>query len=798
MGIIGFHSEPAGWRHNSHHSEADGYSAEDARTLGAIINIMDGKGTIYDQAKFFRNTAATHGADEALAAGRRIGAEGRKASAIGLSASDNTWDAFINERISEDHAAEISLAAPGNDDLQRVGLKAALKGKSPQDAANLVRVASLSTVAKTTKGKAIDDDWFGNDAAIKAMAEQAERASQIQAQYTESIRTILGASRKPEVAARFGINVKDPAALEAKLAELRAERARWESWHLNPDLVKIVQGKAPMPDFTKGTTPTEENVQGEPRRRVSVLADERVWDETADTVARRTPEELTQLHQETQQRMARAVERRAMLKERIETLSKQLGEAVKQFPAEFKALNKNRRISGEELAQAEADFPEVKRWLNLQDDIKATIKMIGNASVEIGEGERLIDLILDQQDRNAERGISPRPPPPKPPPAEGGGEVTLGEPTGLDAITEPLGLRRKWYPDSSLRGRSWEDLRKQIKELTPEIDKLERKVDDNSLTQSEAVQLGKLQDRWSQLHFERDWLSWNDTHSGDLFPKLLDAVDRNPKPGSDAHNEALAIIEILMGRNHPIDSMIQAAYGMLPERILRDPDFQEVAQSRLKKLKEFLVENRDLLPKRKGTPPEPPKALPPPSGEGGGVELTFGEPAAQAAPGPQGLPPGTTPVAGAGRMPVALNNVAPPGAGRISIPEVFNHYKRVMRAVGSPTPIRWGRMGQAGRNMRGFFKPDAEVIRINTADNIATAAHEIAHAVDLRMFRKPGNPLHTSTPPDVRAELVNLGTLVRQPQTRAATPPKDFRTDAALAHAGLRPDRRAQPPLARE
>lgn len=390
--------------------ESDGWSEAAARTKAAEINIADGKGTIYDQAKFFRNLAATHGKDAALAQGRSLGERAGKATSIAFSASDSTWDAFINERISPDHAEAIALVAPENDAVQRVGIGAALKGKSPQDSANIARVAAMDQKTSAPGGGGGEQiDIFGrDDAAIRAMEDQAARASRIQAEYTENIRAILGAARKPEVAARYGIDIKNPAALEAKLAHLRAERARWENWHLHPDLVDIVRGKAPPPDYTA------------------------------------------------------------------------------------------------------------------------------------------------------------------PPPLSGGaagGELELGE----------------------------------------------------------------------------------------------------PAPGATSGGESI-----------------------------------------------------------------------------------------QAEPATQALPAGTTPVTGGTRFPVAMNRAAA-GTGRISIPEIFGYYSRVMRTVGSPTPIRWGRMGKAARTARGIFKPRAEVIRLNSADNITTAAHEIAHAIDHRMFRKAGTPLHTSTPPNVRAELVAMG-----------------------------------------
>ena len=224
--------------------EVDGYSVGDARRIGAEINIADGKGNIYDQAKFVRDIAATHGPDEALAAARRIGARGRKATNIGIAAGPDAFDAFINERIGADHAEQIALAAPGNDGLQRVGVGAALRGANAQEAANLVRAAA----AMPAGPQGAQGDLFGaDDSALLAMEAQAKRATAIQNQLTEDIRAVQGAAKNPAAAKKYGVDVKDQAGLEAKLTELKALRARWDNWHLEPDLVAQVRPAPPEP-----------------------------------------------------------------------------------------------------------------------------------------------------------------------------------------------------------------------------------------------------------------------------------------------------------------------------------------------------------------------------------------------------------------------------------------------------------------------------------------------------------------------------------------------------------------------
>ncbi|MEX2578257.1 MAG: hypothetical protein WD342_04300 [Verrucomicrobiales bacterium] len=132
QGVAGFNSQIV--------REEDGVTAGDAMILAAEVNIADGKGTIYDQARSIRNTAAERGKDQALAQAARVGARGRKAARIALNASDPLYEAFVNERVEADSAAAIAEAAPGNEGAQRVGIRAATEGQSPQFAANMARL----------------------------------------------------------------------------------------------------------------------------------------------------------------------------------------------------------------------------------------------------------------------------------------------------------------------------------------------------------------------------------------------------------------------------------------------------------------------------------------------------------------------------------------------------------------------------------------------------------------------------------------------------------------------------------
>ena len=135
--------------------EADGWSVLDARAYAAEINIADGKGDIYDQAKFIRNQRDAHGEDEALARARQTGARGRNATTIALEAADNLFTAFINEQINPAQTTAIAEVAPKNDGLQRIGIEQARRGAEGENLKNFLRAVQ----SEIPEGGAEQVDW---------------------------------------------------------------------------------------------------------------------------------------------------------------------------------------------------------------------------------------------------------------------------------------------------------------------------------------------------------------------------------------------------------------------------------------------------------------------------------------------------------------------------------------------------------------------------------------------------------------------------------------------------------------
>lgn len=106
------------------------------------------------------------------------------------------------------------------------------------------------------------------------------------------------------------------------------------------------------------------------------------------------------------------------------------------------------------------------------------------------------------------------------------------------------------------------------------------------------------------------------------------------------------------------------------------------------------------------------------------------------------------------RMP--MSDVAEPGYGkaRMSASEVIRSFEAILEELGRTTPIRVGRIAQ--RTARGIYKPHAEVIRLRTANNIPTAAHETGHAIQKVIYGSSKARALLVTL-GVKRELVNLG-----------------------------------------
>ena len=219
------------------HDEATGFDADQASILDATLNIRDQQGKGRDYVAYFRKSGISE--EDASARGLLARAPGKPAFAIAKNGSEELVGAHRADIVSDAGAAAIANAAPGDSRLQAVGIKAIQEGKSPLAAVNIIKA-----VQEVSKGRPAPEggDLFGfDDSAMKEAEEMAKIATLKQNQIAQRLAAISGASKRPEIAKKEGIDIKDPEALKKREKELRQQKAAWDNWSSSPDLVQEIR-----------------------------------------------------------------------------------------------------------------------------------------------------------------------------------------------------------------------------------------------------------------------------------------------------------------------------------------------------------------------------------------------------------------------------------------------------------------------------------------------------------------------------------------------------------------------------
>jgi hypothetical protein len=103
--------------------------------------------------------------------------------------------------------------------------------------------------------------------------------------------------------------------------------------------------------------------------------------------------------------------------------------------------------------------------------------------------------------------------------------------------------------------------------------------------------------------------------------------------------------------------------------------------------------------------------------------------------------------------------VTPPGGekGAQDLPAIIEKLAAITELIGKTVPIRTGHV--RSRNANGWFNPHTMVIRVKQANNVPTATHEVAHAIDWLLHGAPkGGPWKKPlVTPAIEKELVALG-----------------------------------------
>lgn len=222
-----------------YHYESEGFGVDQAATLDALLNIREGQGEVRDYVQFIEQSGLTE--EEADAEGILARSTGKRAFAIATKGSDALIASHASGEISDLGATKIAEAAPNNESLQAVGIKAIQDGKSVTIAENMVKAVQAMKV----KPSEANGDLFGfDDSALIQAEEMARKASKIQQGIQDRIRAVRGAANNPQAAKKLGVNVKNPEAVREKISQLEAEKRAWNNWPTNKKLVSMLQGEA--------------------------------------------------------------------------------------------------------------------------------------------------------------------------------------------------------------------------------------------------------------------------------------------------------------------------------------------------------------------------------------------------------------------------------------------------------------------------------------------------------------------------------------------------------------------------
>jgi len=224
--------------------EADGFGVEHAITLDAESNIRDGQGSAKDYANYFRNVKITE--QEASGRGLLGRDKGKRGFQIGRNASPDLYALFRDDKIGESKAASIAESAPGNPGVQQVGIRYAEKHTS-EETRNYMR-SLLSMAPPEQQGKQLD--LLGFDTSWQEQSDKrAKAASRIASRMGEELSALkaarsLSKEKRAAIVGKYGFKAGDAGAVEGRIAALESEVARFDNWHLNPDLVQMVSKEA--------------------------------------------------------------------------------------------------------------------------------------------------------------------------------------------------------------------------------------------------------------------------------------------------------------------------------------------------------------------------------------------------------------------------------------------------------------------------------------------------------------------------------------------------------------------------
>lgn len=221
------------------YDEGDRFNLDWARRRDVENNIRDGQASAFEIARYVRDSSLSMA--EAVERGIARKGASLKGVELGLYASQELLDALGNGLVSPDDAYRVALAFRNDAEVQRSGLAVLLDGGSFNEAYSVMTVrANMERIRAVAEagGMTFETDLFGNSNADAYLRKLAEYATRKQRELSSELSAISGAARKPEVARKYGVNVKDKAALDALIKEMREKARRWKNFGIHEDLLR--------------------------------------------------------------------------------------------------------------------------------------------------------------------------------------------------------------------------------------------------------------------------------------------------------------------------------------------------------------------------------------------------------------------------------------------------------------------------------------------------------------------------------------------------------------------------------
>ena len=243
------------------HREVDGFTAAHATLLDTELNVKDGRGKVKDYVRYFQSISIERG--EATQRGLLQTAIGRDAYTIANAGSDELIASHNASQLTDQAATQIAQAAPKNGALQAVGMRMVLDGKSTTQAVNTMAAVKLMA---QERGGAETEDMFGfDDSSMRDAQTMAKIAGQEQAKVSNTLAAVRGAAKRPELAAKEGVNINDQAALAGRIQSLEKQKSEWSNWATNPELVAQIRSQMePKSQSQPATTPASNAPTGAP------------------------------------------------------------------------------------------------------------------------------------------------------------------------------------------------------------------------------------------------------------------------------------------------------------------------------------------------------------------------------------------------------------------------------------------------------------------------------------------------------------------------------------------------------